>query len=277
MDRTYCCHQLNYSYRRNQSISSFFRTWHHIQKSAIVYAPMELAIKGKTILAVAAHADDLDFGCAGSIAVWAKQGAHIHYLILTDGSKGSEDTTISEKKLAKLRQKEQRMAAKVLGVKDVSFGGFTDGELINSPEVRYPIVKKIRQLKPDIIVTTDPTFYYSEEYGFINHPDHRNAGQATLDSVFPYARNAKTFPDLFQKGLAPHIVRDVLLISFVKGNFLVDISDTFEKKIQALKQHATQIKDVKMFRDMLQQRAMRMGERIGVKYAEGFARITLRN
>ena len=248
-----------------------------VKISAIIEHPMELAIKGKTILAVAAHADDLDFGCAGSIAAWAKQGAHIYYLILTDGSKGSEDITITDKELAALRQKEQKLAAKVLGVKDVSFAGFIDGELVNSPEVRYHIVKLIRQLKPDIVVTTDPTFYYSEEDGFINHPDHRNAGQATLDAVFPFARNAKTFPDLLDKGLSPHIVRDVLLINFVKGGFLVDITATFEKKIQALQQHITQVKDVKAFRTNLEERATKMGAKIGVKYAEGFARITLRS
>jgi len=245
------------------------------RNSAIIESQMELEIKGKTILAVAAHADDLDFGAAGTIASWANQGANIYYLILTDGSKGSEDEKMTGEKLAKLRQNEQRLAAKVLGVKDVTFGGFIDGELSNSPEVRYPIVKRIRELKPDIVMTTDPTFYYSDEDGFINHPDHRNAGQATLDSVFPFARNAKTFPDLLDKGLAPHVVRDVILINFIKGNFVVDITKTFEQKIEALKKHITQIKDVKKFRTTMEERAKKNGEKIGVKYAEGFVRVTL--
>lgn len=235
-----------------------------------------LDVKGKTIFAVAAHADDLDFGCAGSIGTWAKQGANIHYLILTDGSKGSEEMHITSEDLSRMRQQEQKNAAKILGVKNVHFGGFIDGELTNSHEVRYKIVRLIRELKPDIVLTTDPTFVYSADFGFINHPDHRMAGQATLDSVFPFARNSRTFPDLLEQGLKPHIVRDILLINFAKGNFTVDITETFDKKMKALMEHKSQITDVKQFREMMETRAKTLAEKIGVKYAESFIRITLK-
>ena len=233
-------------------------------------------MKGKTILAVVAHADDLDFGCAGSIAKWAKDGAVIHYLILTDGSKGSEDMSITNEELAKMRVEEQKNAADVLGVKEVHFGGFTDGELYNTPELRYAIVKLIRELKPDRVLTTDPTFVYSEEFGFINHPDHRNAGQATLDSVFPFARNSRTFPDLLEEGLKPHSVLDVCIVNFVRGNYVVDISDTFDLKIKALEKHQSQLGDIKGFKERMKERASMIGKNKGYKLAESFVRIQLR-
>jgi len=233
-------------------------------------------MKDKKILAVAAHADDLDFGCAGSIAAWADEGAEIHYLILTDGSKGSEDMEITNDELAKMRVEEQKNAAEILGVKKVHFGGFTDGELQNTPEVRYKIVKLIRELKPDVVVTTDPTFIYNEEFGFINHPDHRNAGQATLDSVFPFARNSRTFPDLLEQGLKPHSVLEILLVNFIKGSYYVDISKTFDRKIEALKKHASQIGDVDSFKERMKERAQMLGKKNDYELAETFVRIQLR-
>jgi len=233
-------------------------------------------IKGKTILAVVAHADDLDFGCAGSIAKWAKEGEMVHYLILTDGSKGSEDMSITPEELVKRRMEEQKNAAEVLGVKEVHFGGFTDGELQNTPEVRYAIVKLIRELKPDRVITTDPTFVYSEEYGFINHSDHRNAGQATLDSVFPFARNSRTFPDLLEKGLKPHSVLDICLVNFSKGNYIVDIEHTFDLKIKALEKHQSQVTGVDGFKEKIKERAAMIGKKKRYKLAESFVRVQLR-
>jgi LmbE family N-acetylglucosaminyl deacetylase len=236
---------------------------------------MKLDVGNKTILAVAAHADDLDFGCAGSIAAWVKEGANIHYLILTDGSKGSDDMSLSSEELSKLRQEEQSKAAKILGVRKVHFANFVDGELINSEEVRYWIVRLIRQLKPDIVLTMDPTFVYTEEFGFVNHPDHRNAGQATLDAVYPYARNARTFPDLLKEGLKPHVVREILLINFLKSNFTVDITTTFDQKIRALKEHKSQIINFDKFEEMMKKRAKMTAGKSGMKYAENFVRISL--
>jgi LmbE family N-acetylglucosaminyl deacetylase len=236
---------------------------------------MELEVKGKTILAVVAHADDLDFGCAGSIALWANNGASINYLILTDGSKGSEDMKISSNQLVKMRQAEQLQAGKILGIKEIKFAGFIDGELINSPEVRKVIVRRIRELKPDIVISNDPTFVYRTDPGFINHPDHRVAGQATLDCVFPFARNSRTFPELLKEGLQPHIVHEVLLTNFGEGNFFVDISGFMDHKLRALKAHISQMTDFKAAEQIIKERAKLTGSKIGAEYAESFTRIHL--
>ncbi len=238
---------------------------------------MILEVKDRTILAVVAHADDIDFGCAGSIAAFVQQGAKVYYLILTDGSKGSEDLSISDEKLVTMREEEQKNAAKVLGVQHVYFGGFTDGELVNSSEVRHLIVRYIRTLKPAVVISTDPDVLYNEEIGFINHPDHRAAGHAALDSVFPFARNARTFPDLWEQGLKSHVVHDVLLTSFnsKRANHVVDITYTFDLKIKALMEHKSQIDDVKGFRSTMEERARRIGKEINVEYAESFVHIHL--
>lgn len=236
---------------------------------------MELNVKDKTILGVAAHADDLDFGASGSVAKWVKQGAIISYLILTDGSKGYEDHTLENKKLIAKRKEEQRQAAKILGVKQVFFGNFTDGELINSLEVRKLIVKFIRQLKPDIVLTLDPTFIYDEESGFINHPDHRAAGQATLDSVFPFARNSRTFPEFMDQGLHPHIVQEVIMTNFKSNNFFVDIEDVMDIKLEAIKAHKSQYDDFSEIKQRVLKRAETVGKKVGVKLAEGFMRLVI--
>jgi len=234
---------------------------------------MEFNVNKKTILAVAAHEDDLDFTCGGSVAKWSDEGANVYYLILTNGSKGFEDTLTSWENLTEIRRKEQAAAGRILGVKEVLFGGFMDGELQNNNEVKYLIVKTIRELKPQIVVSMDPTFVYSKD-GFINHPDHRHAGQATLDSVFPYARNARTYPDLIDQGLKPFKVGELLLVNF-EGNFVVDITDYFNKKVRALRQHKSQIEDIHGLEEMVAQMSAESAKTLGVKYAESFIRLIL--
>jgi len=185
------------------------------------------------ILAVAAHPDDIDFGFAGSIAKWAQAGAEVYYLIITDGSKGTNDRSVPPSKLIKIREEEQRAAAKLLGAKDVFFLGYPDSELMINLELKKQVTKYIRQLKPDTVLVMDPTMIYSNArgFGFINHPDHRVAGQVTIDAVFPLARDHLSFPDLLSEGLEPHKVSTVLMINFEKHNFAVDISQTLDKKI----------------------------------------------
>ena len=233
--------------------------------------------KNRTILAVAAHADDLDFGCSASIAKWTKEGALVYYLILTDGSKGSKDLNIKKEELIQIRKDEQTKAAKSLGVREVFFAGFTDGELTNSYEVKREIVKAIRKLKPYTVITTDPTFVYNSQFGFINHPDHRICGQATLDSIHPFSKNFRSFPDLLEQGLQPHAISEVLLLNFTEGNYIVDITETFDKKIAALRMHKSQTGhiDLKTFRERLEKRANMIGQKINAKYAEAFVKISL--
>lgn len=234
-------------------------------------------VKNKKILAVGAHADDIDFGCAGSFAKWTKEGAEIYYLILTDGSKGSEDISLKNEVLITMRQEEQKNAAKCLNAKYVYFLSEVDGELTNTLELRKEITKIIRQVKPDIVISWDPSYFYSSEMGFINHPDHRCAGQATLDAVFPFSRNMRSFPELLEEGLTLHKVSEVLLMNRQDADFFVDISDTMDKKIEALSHHKSQFEDFEDVINRVKERAQKMGKRAGLKYAEGFVRIIIQN
>jgi LmbE family N-acetylglucosaminyl deacetylase len=228
----------------------------------------------KVILGVAAHPDDLDFGMAGSIARWVREGATAYYLILTNGNKGTHDRTLSPNQLRDLRRDEQRAAAKILGVAEVFFCDYNDGELECSLEVKECIARRIRQVGPDVVLTMDPTMVYSSKRGFINHPDHRAAGQATLDAVYPLARDHLAFPALFQEGLEPHEVSTVLLVNFDEGDFYVDISKDMKAKVKALKAHKTQVgpQAIKMVKSW----AAQAGATAGCQFAEAFVRVDVR-
>ena len=205
----------------------------------------------KLILAVGAHPDDIDIGSAGTVAKFVKEGGKAFYLVLTDGSKGSENPKISNKELTKIRRAEQQKAADILGVEKVFFLGFVDGELKNTPTLCKQIVKIIRQIKPTTVICWDPTLYYDENRMMVNHPDHRIAGEATMDSVYPFARNARTFPELLDEGLEPHVVEELLIMNFSRANYFVDISGTIDKKLKALAYHKSQFSDIKKFADMI--------------------------
>lgn len=229
----------------------------------------------KVVLGVAAHPDDLDFGASASMAKFASLGADIYYLILTDGSKGSDDRELTSKELIKLRQEEQRAALLNVGGKGITFLNYEDSTLEVTLELKKDIVREIRRLQPDVVVTSDPTLLYSEYRGFINHTDHRAAGQATIDAVFPLARDHLTFPDLLQEGLEPHKVKTLLLTNFDRQNYWVDTTYTMEKKWMALKSHASQIKNIETVRQMFTRFAAEAGKKAGCEFAEGFMRIDL--
>lgn len=227
----------------------------------------------KVVLGIAAHPDDLDFGASGTFAKWAKEGADCYYLICTDGSKGSNDPKITEKKLIKIRQNEQRNAGMILGIKDVFFLNHHDTELVADYALKEEIVFYIRKLKPDTVVTMDPTFVYSSSLGFINHTDHRAAGQAAIDAVFPLARDRLTFPQHMKKGLTPHKVKFLYLISFESPTEIVDISEVINIKLRALKAHKSQIS--KRSLEFIKERLGGLGRKHGFAYAEGFVKLTI--
>lgn len=233
------------------------------------------SLKPRVVLGVAAHPDDLDFGAAGSMAKYAKNGAEVYYLILTDGSKGTDDHSISERQLQEIRNKEQKAAIEAIGGAGVYFLEFVDGELENNKDVRKEIVKHIRKLKPDLIITMDPSMIYSVGSGFINHPDHRAAGQATLDALYPLARDHKAFPELLEDGLDTHKTLEVLLINLNESNYYEGITDTIDNKIAALKAHESQIKDIEGVSVWIKESAKQKGSESDQKLAEGFIRISL--
>jgi LmbE family N-acetylglucosaminyl deacetylase len=229
----------------------------------------------KIVLGIAAHPDDLDFGAAGTMAHFAEQGADVHYLILTDGSSGSEDKDMTTERLTKIREEEQNAAVKEIGGKSVTFLGYPDGQLEITMALKRDVVKVIRTIRPDVVVTMDPSVLYSASRGFINHPDHRAAGQTALDCVFPLARDHMSFPELYAEGLAPHKTKTILLTNFNEANYFVDISKSFPKKIAALKAHASQIGDIDSIADRMKEWAGAIGKKAGYELAEGFVRVDI--
>ena len=229
----------------------------------------------KTVLAVFAHPDDMDFSSSGTIAKWSKKGAHITYLVCTDGSKGSEDPKMTPQKLSAIRKKEQKAAAKVLGVKKVIFLKHHDGELVVNSKLKEDISKVIREKKPDVVITLDPTFLYSTKRGFVNHSDHRAAGQAAIDAVFPLARDRLNFPHHEKRGLTPHKTKSLLLVAMEDAEHFEDVTNTFALKLKALKEHTSQVLPDKEFQKRIRDRARMLGKKPKFHYAEGFKLIKL--
>lgn len=229
----------------------------------------------KVVLGIAAHPDDLDFGAGGTLAYFANNGADVYYLQLTDGGKGSSDPQMTPAKLTAIRQAEQEAACKIIGGKGVTFLNHPDGGLEVTMDLKREIVAAIRHIKPDVVVTTDPTMIYDSERGIINHPDHRAAGQATLDAVYPLARDRLSFPELEQSGLLPHKVSTVLMTSFSNANFYIDITESLQQKMDAAAAHTSQIGDVEEFQKLLTTHAAGLSEQSGYEYAEGFKRVDI--
>lgn len=234
-----------------------------------------LPLQPKIVLGIAAHPDDLDFGAGGTLAHFARQGADVHYLQLTDGGKGTADPNLTPAQLAEIRKKEQEAACTCIGGCGVHYLEYSDGTLQPTQEVKEHIVRVIRTIKPDVVITTDPTFVYDEQYGIINHTDHRAAGEAALDAVYPLARDHLAFPHLYESGLKPHKVKTVLLTKFSAHNYYIDITATFETKMEAVRAHDSQVGDYEAMRQMFTDMARAAGKQAGTKYAEGFVRLDL--
>jgi LmbE family N-acetylglucosaminyl deacetylase len=233
-------------------------------------------LEPKIVLAIGAHPDDLEFGTSGSVAAWVKAGAEVHYLICTDGSKGSDDMTLSSAELIKLRRDEQRDAAKILGISSVTFLDHEDGLTVANADLKRDISRVIRQLKPDTVVAQDPLMVYNAGFGVINHNDHREVGLAAMDAVYPLARDHLSFPELLAEGLEPHKVKDLLFMGSFddRADFYVDISETYETKLKALAAHASQV-DLDRVGGFLDAMAKRLGEKGGFERAESFIRLNL--
>ncbi|GIV83153.1 MAG: GlcNAc-PI de-N-acetylase [Candidatus Roseilinea sp.] len=187
-------------------------------------------------MVIAAHPDDIEFGCAGTCAKWAKRGARIIYVLVTSGNGGTHNATLTRETIAEIREREQRAAAEICGVHEVEFLRYNDGEVMPTLELRKDLVRMIRKHKPEVVIAMDPTRMYSgKEY--INHPDHRAVGIATLDAIAPVAAMPLMYPEL---GPA-HKVREVWIQWVDDPDTWVDISDTLELKVRALLQHKSQV------------------------------------
>jgi LmbE family N-acetylglucosaminyl deacetylase len=190
-------------------------------------------------LIVAAHPDDADFGAAGTAHLLARAGWEVRYLVVTDGSKGSDDPSFTTETLIQARTQEQRDAADRLGLLDVRFLGYTDGELTYTRGLLGDIVREIREFQPYAVYTHDPEPVIIRD-SFVNHSDHRLTGLATVDAVYPSARDRLNFPEQIEAGLQPHKVRELYLWSPNQSNFDVDITAVVDTKISALLAHRSQ-------------------------------------
>jgi LmbE family N-acetylglucosaminyl deacetylase len=235
-----------------------------------------------TYLVIAAHPDDPDFGVAGTAARLVKDGHAVHYLMCTSGDAGSDDPSLLPEQLMQIREAEQTEAGRVLGLSGVHFLRFPDGELQPTIELRKAIVRAMRRLKADVVLCQDPRPIVDDDGTYLNHPDHRAAGQAALDAAFPAAGNPSAFRDLLAEGLEAHKVREVWLYFGEKQhlNHWVDISETIEQKIQALAAHASQLGEWATnggMRDEVLKWASETATRhnLRYKYTEGFQRIVL--
>jgi LmbE family N-acetylglucosaminyl deacetylase len=225
-------------------------------------------------MVIAAHPDDAEFGPAGTAARWIDEGSQGWLVCCTSGDQGGEDPDADPLVLAALRETEQRAAAAIIGYAGVTFLHQPDGALANDLALREQLVREIRVFKPDAVLATDPdTLFYKG--GGINHTDHRAAGIAAVDAVYPAARNPMAFPQLARSGLAAHRVRRVYLFWSDRSDTWLDISTTLDRKIEALAAHASQIHDVEALDGRIRDWAREEGGRIGATAAEGLRLVVI--
>jgi LmbE family N-acetylglucosaminyl deacetylase len=237
---------------------------------------MEQPVQGDQpvrVLVVGAHPDDPEFACGGTSARWADEGKEIYYLVCTRGHKGSSAEGMTSERLVDMREKEQRDAARVIGVKEVNFLDFNDAELAPTLEFRKAIVREIRRVRPQIVLTHDPTAFYSASN--INHPDHRATGTATLDAIFPTARDRLNFPEHEREGLLAHKVKEVYLWGSHNPNVWVDVSSTVNRKVEAIRCHVSQVGKAEKLEERMRERLKQVGEPQGIPLAEAFFRIEM--
>jgi LmbE family N-acetylglucosaminyl deacetylase len=218
------------------------------------------------VMVIAAHPDDPEFGCAGTVVKWAQAGKEISYVLLTSGDKGTLDPDLRPGRLAAMREKEQRAAAHDLGVEQVTFLRYPDGLLQNTLELRRQLSNIIRQHRPHILMTIDPWRHYQL------HPDHRAAGQAALDAIYA-AREWHIFPEQLVGDTEPWRVKEVYLFWTDNADYWEDISPCIDTRISALARHASQVGlDKDKLAERIRDRARDAGQAPGYEYAEGFKR-----
>ena len=236
--------------------------------------PRDQLITPQRVLVVAAHPDDIEFGAGGTIARWVAEGATVHDLVVTRGDKGSDDPATDPAELAVRRETEQRAAAGELGVASVEFLDEADARVEPTLELREQVTRAIRRHRPEVVLSHDPTVLFVNNE-WVNHADHRAVGQVVVDAVFPAARDPLNFPEHRAAGLEPWKVSEMYLWSTNEANQLVDIGDTLDRKVAALRHHASQFRDFAETERWIRRRAEELGERAGYRAAEGFRRVIL--
>jgi len=225
-------------------------------------------------MVIAAHPDDADFGPAATAAAWIDQGSVGWLVCCTSGDAGGEDPFMDPLELAATREREQRAAADVVGYAGITFLHMPDGALANDLILREHLVREIRTFKPDAVLATDPENTFPRGAG-VNHTDHRAAGWAAADAVYPAARNPMAFASLARGGLAAHRVRRMYFFWTHRANAYVDTSATVERKIDALHCHESQIRDFEGLDARMREWASEVGKEIGTAGADAFYHIVI--
>ncbi len=227
----------------------------------------------ESAMVIMAHPDDPDFSCVGTVARWVRAGSRVCYVLCTSGDVGIAEPGMTRQKAAQIREAEQREAARLAGVHEVVFLGEPDGMLQPTLELRKKIVRQIRRFRPEVVITGDPTRVWSGE-SYINHPDHRAASAAALDAVFPAAGQPNLFEDLAEEGFQAHKPRKVYITTWDGADVYVNIEETIEIKIAALRAHKSQMKDWDPA-ERIKAWAAERGRGKEMAYAESFRVITL--
>ena len=224
------------------------------------------------VLVITAHPDDVDFGAAGTIAQWTDAGLQVSYCIVTNGEAGGSDPAVPRTEMAAIRQAEQTAAAKQVGVTDLHFLGYPDGRVEATLGLRRDLARVIRMMQPERVVCPSPDRNYAR-LG-TSHPDHRAVGDAALDAVYPDARNPFAFPELLaDEKLEPWTVHEVWISGSPSPTVYVDITDTFPRKMAALRSHVSQLADPDGLEERLRGWLGQTAERAGLpanRLAEGF-------
>ncbi|MCV7225269.1 PIG-L deacetylase family protein [Mycolicibacterium komossense] len=228
-------------------------------------------------LVIAAHPDDAEFSFGGTVARLVDAGTEVTYVVVTDGAQGGDDPRQPVGELVAIRRAEQCDAAKLLGVTDVTFLGFADGSVADSPALRLALTREIRRTRPDVVLTHQPMRSLQFPVG-ASHPDHLAVGEAALNAVYPFARNPRAFPELLAEGLSAHPVSEVWMPGYEYTDFLVNVDDTAERKVMAILAHRSQFGGAGDPRSEIQWVVDRMtayGAQLGCSYAEGLKRIVV--
>ena len=224
-------------------------------------------------MVVVAHADDAEWGCAGTVAQWCNNGWEVVYVLCTDGSKGTDDARLTSEELVSIRKKEQLDAGQVLGLHKVVFLDYEDSMLEPTLDLRRDIVRQIRFYKPDILICLSP-LRRLDGSSYFGHPDHLASGEAALSAVFPLSRDRLTYPELLEEGLEPHKVSEVWIMGHDDDDKFVDVTDYIDVAVSALKSHSSQTTGEDVGQQLIDWRS-RTGEKVGFAYAESFKRFLM--
>ncbi len=232
----------------------------------------------KVAMVIFAHPDDAEFACAGTVALWAREGWNVYYIVCTNGAGGGPDNATdvgpaAQQAIRETRMREQQAVGEILGLKEVIFLDYPDGLLQPSIELRRDLVRLLRHYQPTRVVCQSPDRTWTPTFNIRrHHPDHLAAGQAALAAIYPASQNPWDFPELLEEGLRPHKVSEIYISGAPVLNYFVDISATIDLKVAAIGAHASQHINNPDMESRVRNFSAEQGKKYGVAYAEEFHR-----